>query len=349
MRETKTKKNYWPRNHPCMCVLCGEPFNGRSVSEKYCSSCGRFNTFSKRYGPTKTGLHRLIDDYLAGLVPIKKIIWDEVPENLNQDTKLPYTCGYCKMDLRPTTVGNFLCTFKNPNFFFTRCCSCSRAISNGRTEIYDKQHIESHIQKNNLETIICIKNLEDKTYYVDEKLEINCLLHNTFTEQSVRSFLKGETACKECQAEARDSRGIQAIKTFLETNNIEYITEETFEGLYGVGNGKLKADIYIPSMKVWLEFDGHFHFRINNRSKKEDLLRQILNDQIKNTYCKNEGIRLIRIPYWQEKRIPEFLEFLVTGEESILPTVHPHDSIYQDMPKKNAELRRKLLQQPPQK
>ncbi|MFA5559251.1 MAG: hypothetical protein WDA59_07370, partial [Methanofastidiosum sp.] len=54
-------------------------------------------------------------------------------------------------------------------------------------------------------------------------------------------------------------------------------------------------------LECLLEYDGQFHYLpINGQSK---LIYQRINDSIKNKYCKNNNIKLIRIPYWENKNI----------------------------------------------
>ena len=56
-----------------------------------------------------------------------------------------------------------------------------------------------------------------------------------------------------------------------------------------------------------IEYDGIFHYEdiFNNPNK---FLMRNLNDEIKNTYCKNNNIPLLRISYWDFDRIEEILE-----------------------------------------
>ena len=64
-----------------------------------------------------------------------------------------------------------------------------------------------------------------------------------------------------------------------------------------------------------IEFDGQHHYfsykRYKNQTEEESIknfkyIQQ--NDQIKNEYCKNNNIDLLRIPYWEKENIEEILK-----------------------------------------
>jgi len=62
-----------------------------------------------------------------------------------------------------------------------------------------------------------------------------------------------------------------------------------------------------------IEYDGEFHYKPARYSKDKNkmlvkLKYQQENDNIKNIYCKNNNIPLLRIPYWEFKNIETILE-----------------------------------------
>ena len=58
-----------------------------------------------------------------------------------------------------------------------------------------------------------------------------------------------------------------------------------------------------------LEYDGSLHYKTWNNSKesKKHLARQKENDTIKNNFCKENNIYLLRIPYWDYDNIEKIL------------------------------------------
>jgi len=56
-----------------------------------------------------------------------------------------------------------------------------------------------------------------------------------------------------------------------------------------------------------IEYDGEYHYKkIKNR--EEQLMKTQERDKIKNQYCKDNDIKLIRIPYWDIDKIDNILE-----------------------------------------
>jgi hypothetical protein len=89
------------------------------------------------------------------------------------------------------------------------------------------------------------------------------------------------------------SKGNKTISSILSENNIKFTTEKTFKDLKFIGN--LRFDFFINN-EYCLEFDGIQHYTgwANN---KDNLLYNQKRDEIKNQWCKDNNIPLIRIPY----------------------------------------------------
>ena len=54
-----------------------------------------------------------------------------------------------------------------------------------------------------------------------------------------------------------------------------------------------------------IEYDGEFHYGKARKGKR--LLENLINDNIKSEYAKNNKIKLIRIPYWEFDNIGKIL------------------------------------------
>ena len=93
------------------------------------------------------------------------------------------------------------------------------------------------------------------------------------------------------------SKPVEKIMQILKDNNIKYILEKTFDTCINPKtNKKLRFDFYIED-KYLLEYDGEQHFKISFHNTEEDLNNIQERDNIKNNWCKNNNIPLIRIPY----------------------------------------------------
>jgi hypothetical protein len=108
------------------------------------------------------------------------------------------------------------------------------------------------------------------------------------------------------------SKGERLIELILSKHNINYISQKKFIGL--VDKGPLSFDFYIPSINTCIEFDGPQHqVACNYFGGEETLLGTKKRDNIKNEYCRNNNIVLIRIPYTQYNYLQEIIEQLLIG------------------------------------
>ena len=103
----------------------------------------------------------------------------------------------------------------------------------------------------------------------------------------------GHTTSCGCE---RHSRGEQIIIKFLKENNILFETEKTmfkFSSGYNAKFDFLVNDSYL------IEYDGetHYNYNLHGWHNQQQLQAQQERDAIKNQWCKENNIPLIRIPY----------------------------------------------------
>jgi Zn finger protein HypA/HybF involved in hydrogenase expression len=126
--------------------------------------------------------------------------------------------------------------------------------------------------------------------YFDNSFQIKCQKHGWFTQQ-ISNHLMGQ-GCPKC----KQSRGEKEIERFLIDNGIEYETQKTFEGCRN--KRMLPFDFYIPSKNLCIEYDGELHFQsVEFFGGDESLAKTIKHDIIKDNFCKENGVNLIRISY----------------------------------------------------
>ena len=106
----------------------------------------------------------------------------------------------------------------------------------------------------------------------------------------------------------------ELIASLLKELNIKYIPQYSFEDCINPKtNYKLKFDFYLPDKNILIEYDGEQHF-IQNEYFKENLIDIQFRDNIKNEYCKQNNILLIRIPYYEKNKINKnYLLSLING------------------------------------
>ena len=110
----------------------------------------------------------------------------------------------------------------------------------------------------------------------------------------------------------KKSIGEQVVASVLDELNVKYFYDTSCNNLKGVKNGTLRFDFCIPlnqecknvdeclSCKyIVVEYNGIFHYHIiKGKTTKYTLTKQQMNDYIKESFCKCNGISILWIPYW---------------------------------------------------
>ena len=117
-------------------------------------------------------------------------------------------------------------------------------------------------------------------------------------------FQKG-TRCPYCKT----SKGEEKISEVLFKYKIINEREKVFKGC--VYKGNLRFDFYLPNQNICIEYDGKQHFEPQDFSghgnSESEFKETQLRDSIKTQYCKDNNIKLIRIPYWDFDNIETIL------------------------------------------
>lgn len=136
---------------------------------------------------------------------------------------------------------------------------------------------------------------------VHEKILVQCPKGHEPYEVMLCNWRNGRR-CPKCN----ESHGERKIRLYLEQHMIEFIPQYKFKNC--IDKDCLPFDFYIPSMNLCIEFDGELHYKPIKRFGGEERFKIYkLHDEIKNTYCKQNNIRLIRIPYWEIDNIENIL------------------------------------------
>lgn len=127
-----------------------------------------------------------------------------------------------------------------------------------------------------------------------------CLNCGNITYKTAEILKRGDAISCGCV----HSIGELNISKILFKNNINFKKEYSFSDLKSEKNRALRFDFAIfnddNSLLYLIEFDGKQHFNKNTRYYSKTMVEH---DKIKNEYCKNNGIPLIRIPYYLRDKI----------------------------------------------
>lgn len=129
-------------------------------------------------------------------------------------------------------------------------------------------------------------------------VEIICPRHGVFSQIGGKHLLG--SGCPSCSRAT--SSGERAVMQALEERGISYIREKTYAGLRGVGGGALRFDFHLTELDALIEFDGEQHrsptgfYGAMTEVEMEENLRVLQsNDKIKDEWCGEHGVPLLRI------------------------------------------------------
>jgi len=136
-------------------------------------------------------------------------------------------------------------------------------------------------------------------------ITIVCPSHGKFTQRP-KDHLNKSQGCPTCNK----SKGEKKIQRILEQLNIQYHPQYKFDKCFN--KRKLPFDFYLPKHNMCIEFDGEQHFFPVEKFGGVKAFEYIkVNDEIKDKYCKENNILLIRISYKQINKIKQIIKIYV--------------------------------------
>lgn len=143
-------------------------------------------------------------------------------------------------------------------------------------------------------------NKDEYSNCTTHNLNIECECGNVFTTSLVNYIKHGVNRCRACSY--KESNGEHQIRRFLENHNIPFTQECRFDDCRD--KRTLPFDFYLPNNNLIIEYDGpqHYHDGYFNNYKTT-----VKHDKIKNQFCKNKRIDILRIPFWDHDSIEEIL------------------------------------------
>jgi len=97
------------------------------------------------------------------------------------------------------------------------------------------------------------------------------------------------------------SVGEEFIAKILKNNNLDFDHDAPINGLKGVRNGLLRFDFVLKKNDndAVIEYNGIYHYHvIKGKTNMYTLMKQQMNDFIKQDYCNRNNIPILWVPYW---------------------------------------------------
>lgn len=125
------------------------------------------------------------------------------------------------------------------------------------------------------------------------------------------STLRVVAGCADCSFK---SRGEESIKSILDSLEVSYESQVTYEGCINIHKLPFDFRLYVAGKAVLIEYDGIQHFKpIDYFGGEEGFKDQKKRDKIKDDFTKQAGIMLIRIPYTEYEVLEEKLKSIIRG------------------------------------
>lgn len=181
--------------------------------------------------------------------------------------------------------------------------SAHKGMSRFDARINKKHYIYnvSHWAELNHIDVRCL-GFEKNTPYKRQGLRFQCFCGREFVT-SISSFQNGKTRCAECANSISKYEFI--FKSWLEHEHADFIYQYSLNQCRDIL--PLPFDFYIKEYGCLIEIDGegHYHPCHLNRISYERALETFnitkQHDVIKDKFCQDNNIPLLRIPYWEFK------------------------------------------------
>lgn len=267
-RYIKTEGANTPNEGEFICPDCGEPFVARitSVSSGNTTSCGCKNK------------DNLIGQHFGKLTVVAKA-----------PNKNGRTAWYCQCDCGNSDLvivqGKLL---KNGG---VKSCGC---LTHEPSNIYD-------LTGQRFGKLVIIKDAGRLRKYEGQSLvlwECKCDCGGSIV---VSSNMLRTGKIQSCGCDFERSKGQKRIREILKNNNVDFIEEYSFINLKNPKTGYvLRFDFYIPAINTLIEYDGKQHqldFKPSGFFTRENLDALHERDALKNRYCQDSDVPLVRISY----------------------------------------------------
>ena len=241
-----------------------------------CKKCATEEVVSKQ---------RLNKETILKILQLKNLEWIDEDYKSN-DLPIKVKCKKCNHIFYPT-IHNLKSGSRCPNCF---------ELNRGKKKIIPYEKRVEYIEK------FGFKILTPKEEYINgsTKIKFKCSKGHIYTSD-LNHFYSGNR-CPICNK----SKGETSISNFLNNNNIEYIEQYKFKDCKY--KRPLPFDFYIPSLNLCIEYDGKQHYEIDSfYNEIDDFIEIKIRDTIKNIYCKQNNIDLLRIPYFNYDNIEQIL------------------------------------------
>lgn len=267
------------------CDECG--YKGKKsrkllMRKRGCPECGKLNARLNKCRPIND-ISPELERY--DLHFITKETNDVLP--ITRNTKIVVQCDKC--------LFQFVTSLYYIEKYNMICPICKQ--SNKRCESFNKH--QAYIASLNPHL-----HFEYNENYINERLEITCdECGKTFYR--LLADLKKYPNCPICTT---NSVLEENVSRYLRDHQIDYVHSYKFDDLYGINNGQLSYDFYLPNQNILIECQGVQHEHpISYFGGETQFKIQQEHDKRKREYAKEHMINLIEIWYYESNDVNKIL------------------------------------------
>lgn len=292
-------RKFIDKNRTQVCYLCQKHIDkGEIVSAWTHIRTGKYGC------PYCSGKYKTTDDFkreVLSIIPDVVI----VGEYKNARTKVHTKCINCGHEWHPEA---------RSLLYGQGCPMCARK-KKSLLALKTQEQFESDLHSVNPNIVVV------GTYAgTHKKIECRCVIHGVEWYSYPANLLNRSAGCPRCAIERFNntpSSGERKIMDWLDVNKINYVSECSLRGC--AYKRPLRFDFYLPDYNIAIEYDGEQHFRPIGwyADDMDSFLNTQKRDSIKDEYCKDNGIDLIRIPYTEYENIDNILNFKI--KEGVQP------------------------------
>lgn len=170
---------------------------------------------------------------------------------------------------------------------------------------HNKDYIRDYINSFNNNILL---NADEYTNMIERNLKIKCRCGNIYTTSFANYKSHNVRQCISCSS--KQSKNESHISSILQRMNIEFIPEKRFYDCRHIR--PLPFDFYLPNYNLIIEYDGEGHYFESfydghAKDSSQMLIERQINDSIKDKYCQDNNITILRIPYWEQENIEKII------------------------------------------
>lgn len=169
------------------------------------------------------------------------------------------------------------------------------------------------------------------TSHQDKVYKIKCKSCGNYFDAYPGNILHRSLVCHHCQGS--ESIGESLVGKWLDNNKIDYKTRIRVDGIESRNSNYVIIDfiLYFRDIIIWIEYNGDQHYKEIPFFHKSmnDFNNQIKRDNNVRSYCLENNIQLLEIPYTYNtyEKVKDLLDRVILGGEDI-NTIVDYQSLY---------------------